>query len=137
MLKLRRHTAWPTWIALLAIWALSLVPTVSQLLAAAAPDGSVRAEICTPQGLRWVTLVAVDELADGPAGTPADTLAAAHSDHCPLCRLQHDAPPLPLATALSHEPAPGPAFVPSLFLQAPHTLHAWRSAQPRGPPLLS
>jgi hypothetical protein len=133
MLKLRRHTALPTWIALLAIWALSLVPTVSQLLAAAAPDGSVRAEICTPQGLRWVTLVAADDGAE----PPATDSAAAHSDHCPLCRLQHDAPPLPVATALPHEPAPGPAFVPSLFLQAPHTLHAWRSAQPRGPPLLS
>jgi hypothetical protein len=136
MSSLRRHAALPTWFAMLAIWALSLVPTVSHLLAAAASDGSVRAEICTPQGLRWVTLAAVDNHPDGAAGMPAGAPAVAHDDHCPLCRLQHDAPPLPVA-AVRHEPASGPAFVPSLFLHAPHTLQAWRSAQPRGPPLLS
>ncbi len=136
MSKLRRYAALPTWFALLAIWALSLVPTVSHLLAAVAPDGSVRAEICTPQGLRWVTLVATDDSAAAAANAPADSQAGAHGDHCPLCRLQHDAPPLPVAMA-QHEPAPGPALVPSLFLHAPHTLHAWRNAQPRGPPLLS
>jgi len=27
--------------------------------------------------------------------------------------------------------------LPALFLQAPHTLHAWASAQPRAPPALS
>lgn len=135
MFRLRRQLALPTWFALLAIWALSLVPTVSHLLAAAAPDGSVQAEICTPQGLRWVTMVATDDSAATAASAPADSPAGAHDDHCPLCRLQHDAPPLLVATAL-HEPAPGPAFVPSLFLHAPHTLHAWRNAQPRGPPLL-
>jgi hypothetical protein len=136
MSTLRRHAALPTWFVLLAIWALSLVPTVSQLLAAAAPEGSVRAEICTPQGLRWVTLVAVDESAPVSTTAPGEIPTASHTDHCPLCRLQHDAPPLPVATALP-EPALGPAFVPSLFLHAPHTLPAWRRAQPRGPPLLS
>ena len=136
MSKLRRHLTLPTWFALLAIWALSLVPTVSHLREAAAPDGSLRAEICTPQGLRWVTLVAADDSAATAANAPAEAPTAAHTDHCPLCRLQHDAPLLPVVAAVA-EPATGPAFVPSLFLRAPHTLHVWRSAQPRGPPLLS
>lgn len=136
MSKLRRHLALPTWFALMGIWALSLVPTVSHLLAAAAPDGSVRTEICTPQGLRWVTLVAADDPAATTGKLPTESPTAGHTDHCPLCRLQHDAPPL-LVVAAVPEPATGPGFVPSLFLRAPHTLHAWRSAQPRGPPLLS
>ncbi|MCM0608141.1 MAG: DUF2946 domain-containing protein [Ideonella sp. WA131b] len=128
----RRHSPLPHWIALVAIFAVSLLPTVSQLLAAVVADDTYRAEICTPQGLRWVSLAEPG----APANAAEPGSKAGHTEHCPLCRLQHDAPPMP-APALAWRVAPaGPAYVPTRFLTAPHTAHTWRSAQPRGPPLL-
>lgn len=117
----RRRIAW---IALIAFWALALVPTVSRALAFASGDGAW-AEVCTAQGARLVAL----EGRDSPLPQASPAL-----DHCEFCSLGLDnvAPPpataatlpLPLATD-------GP---PRLFLQAPCPLFAWRSAQPRAPP---
>lgn len=112
---------------MLAVLAFALVPTVSRAMAFAS-GSSGWAEICTPQGMKQVA--AVD-------GDPAPVQAGANLDHCALCGLSTDA-----AAPLSAVPLPlrlpvGSAEVPSLFLQAAHTLHAWRSAQPRAPPVLA
>ncbi len=125
MFATRRHLPLLTWIALLAICALALLPTVSHALADT--DGASRyTEVCTPQGAKLVAL-------DGDAQGGAPVVGADHLQHCPLCSLSCSAPPLPAAAVALVLPLTSTA-VPTLFLQAPRTLHAWRSAQPRGPP---
>jgi hypothetical protein len=127
-----RHQRLSAWIALVAMLAMALLPTLSHALAHARGGASSWAEVCTPQGMRLVAVSADDSL---PGGAPAQ--AAGHLEHCPLCALGADAlaPPLSLPPALVLPL--GRAGLPPLFLQAPHTLHAWRSAQPRGPPSVS
>jgi Protein of unknown function (DUF2946) len=123
----RRHRRLTAWIALLAMLAIALVPTVSRAMAFATGSPSW-AEICTPQGMKLVAAVDGDE-------APVQT--GAHLDHCALCGLSSDgAAPLPALPVPLQLPV-GSAEVPRLFLQAAHTLHAWRSAQPRAPPVLA
>ena len=111
--------------------AMAMLPTLSHALALARGD-TTRAEICTPQGMR---VVAVSGESGAPAPDPIS--AAAHLEHCPYCAQSTGTlgmPPAPVGVA----PLPvTSAELPALFLQAPHTLHAWRSGQPRAPPVLS
>jgi Protein of unknown function (DUF2946) len=126
-----------TWLALVAILALALLPTLSHALAFV-QGGSNWAEICTPQGAKRIALAD-----DGSALTTTDinedsrALGAMHLQHCPLCALSTDAPVLPPAAPAALPLAITSASPPAAFLHAPHTLHAWRSAQPRGPPPFS
>lgn len=123
----RLHRRLTAWIALLAMLAFALVPTVSRAMAFAS-GSSNWAEICTPQGMKLVA--AVD-------GDQAPVQAGASLDHCALCGLSTDgAAPLPAVPAALPLPL-GSAHVPQLFLLAAHTLFAWRSAQPRAPPVLA
>lgn len=121
----RRLTAW---IAIVAMLALALVPTISRAMAYAS-GGSAWAEVCTPQGMQRV-------FADGERmGTPPDGMPQIDPCHfCPLAAA--GAAPLPMAAPALALPPAG-AELPSLFPQAARTLHAWRSAQPRGPPFLA
>ena len=69
---------------------------------------------------------------DEPAGSPAHHVF----DHCPVCALH------PLTAALPAAPLRLPGGerlheTPTLFLQAPSTLPAWRHALSRGPPSFS
>ena len=123
----RRHRRLTAWIALVAMLAFALVPTVSRALAFA--NGSANwAEVCSPQGIKWVSLAEGDE---------APAPATGHLDHCALCGLASDgAAPLPASPAPAALPV-GSAEIPRLFLQAAHTLHAWCLAQPRAPPAWS
>lgn len=123
----RWHRRMTAWIALLAMLAFALVPTVSRALAFA--GGSANwAEVCSPQGIKWVSLAEGDE---------APAPAAGHLDHCALCSMASDgAAPLPARPAPVALPV-GSAEIPRLFLQAAHTLHAWCLAQPRAPPAWS
>lgn len=119
----RRRAAW---IALVAVLAFALLPTLSRAMAVAAGGGWT--EVCTPQGMKWVSLDAAAAEDTAPVGAPASL------DHCALCGLSAEAAaPLPATAPPPLLPLRG-AAPPSLFLQAPATLHAWRSAQPRGPP---
>lgn len=112
--------------------AFALVPTLSRAMAFASGD-STWAQICTPQGMRLVVAAGVDG-AD-PSGVPVP--AAVSLDHCAFCSMaSHGAAPLP--ATLAGLPLPlRSAEPPRLFLQAAVTLPVWRSAQPRGPPVLS
>ena len=123
----RHHRRLTAWIALVAMLAFALVPTLSRAMAFG-NGSSTWAEICTPQGMKLVSAVDGDE-------SPAQ--AGGHLDHCALCGLATDgAAPLPAVNASLPLPL-GSAEVPRLFLQAATTLHAWRSAQPRAPPVRS
>ncbi len=129
--SLHRHLRPLTWLALVAVLALALMPTLSHALTFARGDTVAWAEVCTPQGLKVVAVDGRD--AEAPA---APVNIAAHLEHCPFCKLSsHDALPLPPALPAVAEPLPPGPFLPPLWLQAPRTLHAWASAQPRAPPL--
>ena len=121
--RARRFTAW---LALVAMLGFALLPTVSRAMAFGLGGGWT--EVCTPQGMRWVSI---------EADRSGDSLPApAASDACALCSLASDgAAPLPAAMPALVLPLHR-ADPPALFLQAAVTLHAWRSAQPRGPPAL-
>lgn len=106
---------------------MSLMPTLSHLLQAQGPAGW--AEVCSAQEApRWGGMTRL-----GEAGGDAQTLPEPAMAHCPYCTLH--APDLGLPpvqqAVLPASPRPG---APPLFFQAPRTLHAWRAAQPRGPP---
>ncbi|WAC72962.1 DUF2946 family protein [Roseateles sp. SL47] len=141
-----------SWVALLALLMMSLAPLVSQAM------GANRAwlEVCGATGPKWVR-VGVDlgarlsaeahADADADAGVTADAdlggvdspspgqpFAADPMGHCPYCSLHADTlgmPPSPLVVL----PLMPLRDVPPAFLSAPSTLHAWRTAQARGPPL--
>ena len=137
-LHVRSHLRPLTWIALVAILSLALLPSLSHAFAHFGVTGAAGgwAEVCTPQGPKRIAIDADDKMVDTVVAD-ADALTATHLQHCPLCALQTDAPPLPPAAA---SPLPLPLASdspPAAFLHAPHTLHAWRSAQPRGPPASS
>lgn len=123
----RLHRRLTAWIALVAMLAFAVVPTVSRAMAYAT-GSSTWAEICTPQGMKLVAAADGDE---------APVQAGAHLDHCALCGLSTDgAAPLPAVPVPLLVPV-GSAEVPRLFPQAARTLHVWRSAQPRAPPFLA
>lgn len=121
MQALRRLLPHTRWLALLAAAALVLLPTLGH---AFAKGGGSLAEVCTPQGLKWVPL-------DDGETTPAPSV---HLEHCVFCATAVAPPPaVPAARAL---PVAGNTPVPPRFLSAPRTPHAWASARPRGPPTL-
>lgn len=110
--------------------AFALLPTISRATALA-QGGTAWAEVCTPLGMQWVS--ADGERLGGPPGGASPSM-----DSCHFCQLAAaGAAPLPAAPPpLLLLPA-GSEQLPRLFLQAAHTLHAWRRAQPRAPPVLS
>lgn len=117
----RRHLRRHTWIALVAIWALALLPTLSQALASVTGERAW-AEVCTAQGTRWVAL---DDAAPEPG--PAGVL-----EHCPFCggTPALGLPPAPAAWRLFAAAHERPI---AAGLAAPKPL-ARLHAQPRGPP---
>ena len=124
----RHHRRLTAWIALFAMLAFALVPTLSRAMSHA-QGNSAWAEVCTPQGLKLVAL---------GNGEQAPVQANGHHlDHCAFCGLAGDGaapwPSLPptLPTVLAG------TEVPRLFLQAAHTPFAWRSAPARAPPIRS
>ncbi len=123
----RRHSL-ALWFALLAMCFGVLAPTVSHALAAS--GSSTWVEVCTAQGMRWVSVA--DEASAGPADASGGP--AAHLEHCPACNAGGNGlapPPAPLLWA------PLPALregLPLRFEQAPRTAHAWQPAQARAPP---
>ncbi len=118
-----------TWFASLALVLSSLVPLMSQALEG--NGGSPWTEICTAQGSKLFAL------SDAP-GEPAPVAPAEHLlEHCPFCSLHMTALGMPPALLSVPALAPLGHTVPELMLQAPRTLFAWATAQPRGPPSFS
>jgi Protein of unknown function (DUF2946) len=112
-----------SWMAVLAILMAALAPSISHALGA--KNGASWTEVCSTVGSKWVQ-------PDGSSTDPAPASGDAHLfEHCPYCSLHANAIAVPAAPvgwaqvpALSHP-------VPTAFLAAPRTLHAWVSAQPR------
>lgn len=124
----RRHRRLTAWIALFAMLAFALVPTVSRAMSFV-HGGSAWAEICTPQGMKVVALADGEEAPVQASGH--------HLDHCAFCGLAGDgAAPWPSPPVSAPLRLAG-TEVPRLFLQAAHTPFAWRSASARAPPIRS
>lgn len=122
-LRLRLRPA--TWLALIAVLALALAPTVSRALASAHGEADWT-EICTPLGLKLQ--------APADAGDEAPAAHLGQLEHCGFCGLSTGAAPLPVLASLGLPAATAAEALPALFLQAPRTLFAWLSALPRAPP---
>jgi hypothetical protein len=126
----RRNIGHSAWIALLAVLAMALVPTLARALAHGQGVGTQGVEVCTAQGMKLVAVAdhgAADPDDAGPSLLP-------QFEHCPFCTLGHGAPALP---TWGHEVPPpvGASDRPSWIELPPQALDGWRSAQPRGPPL--
>lgn len=105
---------------------MALAPTVSHALAAQRGEAPWSI-LCTPDGLR-LTAPGVIRGEESPAG------ATGVLEHCPYCSSTSFAA-LPPTAGMSMQLAVAHDTTPLLFLSAPCTLHAWRCAQPRAPPL--
>lgn len=105
------------------LW-MALAPLASQALGPRQSEAWI--EICGVNGAKWIK---------ADAGSPAQPQPGAHPlDHCPYCSVHASALGMPPAPLLLH-PAALRYEVPQAFLAAPRTLHAWRTAQARAPPL--
>jgi len=119
------------WLALLAVFALAIVPTMSRALAATLAHDSLL-ELCSQDGKRAVVS------ADAAAGEYGDIpLAGIHLEHCPLCIASAAALGLPPASAELQWLSLTEARQPERLLPAPRTSLAWCTAQPRAPPSFS
>ncbi len=118
-----------SWIAVLALVMAALAPSVSGAISAG--PGASWVEICTSIGAKWAQ-------AEGASQDEAPASGTVHAfEHCPFCSLHLDALPIPDDSALLVSAPSVSDLLPTAFLAAPHTLHAWRTGQPRAPPSLS
>ena len=131
MLTVRKHLRRFVGLALTAMLALSLLPTVAHALGFAQGGKMALSEICTPQGMQWVGLDGQPIVDDAPMS------GIEHLDDCPYCARATSAAGLPPTLPPLLLLAPAGTAAPPLFLHAPRTLFAWASAQPRAPPQVS
>ncbi|RYY51961.1 MAG: DUF2946 domain-containing protein [Comamonadaceae bacterium] len=117
-----------TWFAVWLLLFASVAPAASHAMRDGA--GGTLVEVCTSHGSAWI-----DVGQDAPGDAPA---VASALPHCLGC-LGHDPAWIPAAPPLATLlPGVLPRHaVPLAFLAAPRTLHAWRTAQQRGPPSFS
>lgn len=127
-----RLRAW-TWTALVAVFALALLPTLSRAWGLGAEPVAAHAmvEVCTTDGLRMVPT------AEGQAAPHTPAHHADAFERCAHCVLGGAPLAVPPAMPAWQVSDPRSHALPALFLQAPHTLHAWAAAQPRAPPFHS
>lgn len=130
---LRHRRRFHAWIACLALFGLVLAPSISHALARIQGQASLLTQICTPQGMKTVSLATTLAGADA-AQTAPESDRANPMDHCPLCGLSAAAPVLPSPEVVIALPLAQATAVPRLFLRAPRPLFVWSAAQPRAPP---
>jgi hypothetical protein len=108
-------------VALVAAWALALLPALSQALAAITGERAW-AEVCTAQGARWV-----------PVGDTASDDAGRTAPACAWCVASACGPALP-PRAVAWTPA-APDDEPPRAIGGPGSSSpAWVHPHPRGPP---
>ena len=125
MVAYRRHSRFTLWLTLVTMVLATLMPSISRAAAFAQGGAASWQDICS------ATVAAPKGNQDQ---SPNDSTLQLQAD-CPFCLLgaHMQAPPTPaLAADLRHDLT---HVQPYLFLHAPHTLHAWTTAQPRAPPL--
>jgi hypothetical protein len=128
MTSLRRRLRELTWLALTAVLSLSLLPTVAHALSDVTARSGAFTEVCTPQGAQWVDVQGKPVDRESPAGGPMSL------EHCPCCSSSAIAIGVLPAPAHWQPDATAGDSAPPRSMQAPRTLFAWASAQPRAPP---
>ena len=138
MFKTRQWRTCFTWLALAAMLAAALMPSLSRALASDRVRNIMMAEICAPSGMDYggMSLAAMGFAGTDGSDPRKDGMPAGHGDDCAWCRLQADTPVLPGAIAVTG-PSKLVAPRPALFYHSPAPLFAWTAAHPRGPPLLA
>jgi hypothetical protein len=111
---IRRDRRWLSLLAALAIFAITLAPSISRAMAASAGFDPL-AELCSTVGT-----VSGETGGSGP-----------HLDHCPLCSIGAALPAAEFAAGSAVVPAIDVAAEPA---PAPAGLRPWAHAPPRGPP---
>ena len=126
MSLLRRRLRHFTWIALVSMLGLGLLPAMSHALARAGGSGDW-AEVCTARGLTRVA-------ADGSPVEPGGLFALHAMGHCPLCASGTPAAGLPTGPwRVRLEPVV--ALAAASAVRLPRALPvSWPAAQPRAPP---
>lgn len=116
------------WIACIAIFLVTLAPTVSRALTVASGLAVPSLEICSVAG--GMNMLPATLSTDAP-DTSKDSM---RMGDCPCCSMHADTlslPPTALVLA-SGELITG--LLPDLFYQSAAPLFAWTPVQPRGPP---
>ena len=108
-----------SWVALVAILAVTFMPTLTQAFA----SNFTITEVCSADSTRQ--------------SNPSDPHGQHVLDHCPYCALH-------AGLGLPPEPSFAAAFVPvpfrempETFLRAPHSGGVWATSQPRAPPFFA
>jgi hypothetical protein len=126
MSRLRRRLRHFTWIALVAMLGLGVLPAISHALARAG-GGDDWAEVCTALGLARVA-------GDGSPVDPGAPPALHAMAHCPYCSPGMPAAGLPAVPwRMGLAPVAGLAAAPVVRLPPARPV-SWREAQPRAPP---
>jgi hypothetical protein len=115
-------------LALFAILLVALMPTIARAVAAAKGESLMIQELCSAQGgKRLVLNVELDDALHG---------SATHLEKCGYCALLTQQPIASNPNAATYAPLPkATQELPARFYNAAPKLHAWRTAQPRAPPL--
>ena len=130
MFSSTRRKRFGAWMAILAMLAASLAPTVSHALSAQRGAPSGWTDICTVAGAKTLKSVGLGQPQNS---APGEGGVAANLD-CAYCLLHSGnlAPPPSPAVAV---PAMSAAVhMPALFYRSPRPLFAWATAHPRAPP---
>ncbi|MYM22174.1 DUF2946 domain-containing protein [Duganella sp. FT135W] len=129
MIRTAKRQTLHIWIAILAILFSALAPTISHALAART-DSAVTLEICTVNGYK-VVKVTDSESSKKPA-------TAKHGmEQCAFCVTHGGTFALTGSSSLVFAIDSVREIYPPLFYAAPHSLHAWSTANPRAPPFLA
>lgn len=128
-MSVTRRRSLISWVACVAILMATLAPTISHALLAGTQDAWL--EVCSVSGFQL-------KRADADADRKNPDVPDVHLlKHCPYCALHTIAFAPPPMQAAGWNALPMAFEVPRLFLVAPRTFYAWRTSQPRAPPLFS
>jgi hypothetical protein len=122
---LRRRLQPLSWIALVAVLALALLPGLSHALAFAQGEPAPWRAICTAQGKLGQ---------DAPAGNERPAAGHGALEHCAFCNLSGDDALLPSQAVVRGAPVAAGAGAPVDTVRGPLARCTWRAAQPRAPP---
>jgi hypothetical protein len=126
--KAQRQTL-QIWIAMLAILFSALAPTISHALAVGSAS-AITLEICTVNGYKVVKAPDSDS-------SKAPATSKHGMEHCAFCVSHGGTFALTGSSSVVFAIDSGRDIYPPLFYIAPHSLHAWSTANPRAPPFLA
>lgn len=114
---------WAAWTAALALLWAALAPAFADRVHGGTPAEML--QVCSVMGTMMVPM-------DSASSTDGGSTAS--GGHCPWCSLQAHTPGLLAPVAVRLHLSPMRHALPTAFLQAPCTPHAWTRARSRAPP---